>query len=31
LRAIQAALETRHGSKLSLDALHRVLAEQQAR
>jgi hypothetical protein len=31
LRAIQAALETQHGSKLSLDALHRVLAEQQAR
>ena len=28
LRAIQAALETQHGSKLSLDALHRVLAEQ---
>jgi hypothetical protein len=31
LRAIQAALETQHGSKLSLDALHRVLAEQQTR
>jgi putative DNA-invertase from lambdoid prophage Rac len=28
LRAIQAALETRHGRKLSLDALHRLLGEQ---
>ena len=28
LRAIQAVLETQHGRKLSLDALHRVLAQQ---
>jgi hypothetical protein len=28
LRAIQAVLETQHGRKLSLDALHRVIAEQ---
>jgi DNA invertase Pin-like site-specific DNA recombinase len=28
LRAIQAALEMRHGKKLSLDALHRILAEE---
>ena len=28
LRAIQVVLETQHGRKLSLDALHRVLAEQ---
>jgi len=28
LRAIRAALEARHGRKLSLDALHRVLTEQ---
>jgi DNA invertase Pin-like site-specific DNA recombinase len=27
LRAIQAALEAQHGRKLSLDALHRVLAD----
>jgi putative DNA-invertase from lambdoid prophage Rac len=27
LRAIQAVLETQHGRKLSLDALHRVLAD----
>jgi putative DNA-invertase from lambdoid prophage Rac len=30
LRAIQAVLETQHGRKLSLDTLHRVLAEQPA-
>ena len=30
LRAIQAVLEAQHGRKLSLDALHRVLAEQSA-
>jgi DNA invertase Pin-like site-specific DNA recombinase len=30
LRAIQAALEAQHGRRLSLDALHRVLAEQGA-
>ncbi len=30
LRAIQAVLETQHGRKLSLDALHRMLAEQRA-
>lgn len=28
LRGIQAVLETQHGRKLSLDALHRVLAQQ---
>ena len=27
LRAIQAVLEAQHGRKLSLDALHRVLAD----
>ena len=31
LRAIQAALETQHGSRLSLDALHRVLSERQVK
>jgi DNA invertase Pin-like site-specific DNA recombinase len=30
LRAIQVALETQHGRKLSLDALHRVLADRRA-
>ena len=30
LRAIQAVLEAQHGRKLSLDALHRMLAEQPA-
>jgi DNA invertase Pin-like site-specific DNA recombinase len=30
LRAIQAVLASQHGRKLSLDALHRVLAEQRA-
>jgi hypothetical protein len=29
LRAIQAVLKAQHGRKLSLDALHRVLAEQE--
>jgi DNA invertase Pin-like site-specific DNA recombinase len=29
LRAIQAVLEARHGRKLSLDALHRILSEPQ--
>jgi|HubBroStandDraft_1064217.scaffolds.fasta_scaffold185638_2 hypothetical protein len=30
LRAIQAVLAAQHGRKLSLDALHRVLADQSA-
>jgi len=30
LRAIQAVLEAQHGRKLSLDALHRVLADRGA-
>jgi hypothetical protein len=29
LRAIQAALETKHGRKLSSNALHHMLAEQE--
>jgi putative DNA-invertase from lambdoid prophage Rac len=30
IRAIQATLESEHGKKLSLDALHRILGKQQA-
>jgi hypothetical protein len=29
LRAVQAVLEEQHGRRLSLDALHRILSEQQ--
>ena len=31
LRAIQAALETQHDKKLSLDAIHRIVADRSAR